>query len=561
MAVLGDVLLTVKDLTKKIGDREILKGLTFTLHRGHRIGIIGANGVGKTTFMRLLAGQDKEFNGKLEHGPNVRVGYVSQEPVLDPKRTARENIEDGTAHIRALIDGYNALTEKMGEETNAAALDKITDKLGRLQDQIDHYDAWQLDYHIDRAMEALRTPPGDKLVDTMSGGERRRVALCRELMGAPDLLILDEPTNHLDAATVEWLELFIEEYPGTVVMVTHDRYFLDNVADFMVEIEDASLRVFEGNYSNYLEQKSILLDRQLKAENKRKKILDRELEWLRSSPKARTTKNKSRITNYHTLLEQGPVERAGEMSLMLPVGERLGDRVVRAVNLSKTLGDKVLYHSLNFELRPGEILGITGPNGTGKTTLLKILLGEMAPDSGSIELGETVKHCYVEQNRLSLNDHKTVFDEINDGVDDIRIGGRLLPIRDYLSRFGFKGTQQQTKVGDLSGGERNRLTLAKAFRQGANLILLDEPTNDLDIATLRLLEEALDQYPGSAIVISHDRYFLDRLVTGILVFEEGAEPRYYDGTFEDYFEARQKEAAAKGEKTGKKRRTSYRRMR
>ncbi len=556
-AVLGDVLLSVKEVSKTFQDREILHSMTFTLHRGHRIGIIGANGAGKSTFMKILAGRDTDHMGEVNHAPNTRVGYIPQEPELDPTKTVLENIEEGVSHIRALVTDYEEVATALGTEEDADTLEKLTDKLGRLQDQIDVTNAWELDYQLERAMEALRTPPGEAAVTNLSGGEKRRTALCRELMGFPDLLILDEPTNHLDAATVEWLELFIDEYPGTVVMVTHDRYFLDNVTDFMVEIDDGRLLIYEGNYSDYLEQKADRLEKTAKSEARRQNVLRRELEWLRATPKARTSKNKARIKNYQELASAGPQDKLGEMNIMLPVGPRLGDRVLSMAGVSKTFDDKLLFENLDLTVKPGEIIGITGPNGTGKTTLLSMISGEQQPDAGTIEMGETVEMIFCEQNRETLNADLTVFEEVSEGGDDVRIGDRSAPVREYLSRFGFRGSLQQTKVGRLSGGERNRLLLAKSFKKGANLLLLDEPTNDLDVSTLRLLEEALDQFAGSAIVVSHDRYFLDRLVTAVLVFEEGRQPRYYDGTFEDYFEARKSE---EGETLGKRRRSSYRRL-
>ncbi len=557
--LLGEVLLSAKDLSKTFGEREILKEMSFTIHRGARIGIVGANGVGKSTFLKILAGVEPEFDGEVIYSPGVRVGYVPQEPAVDGERTARENVEDGVAHVRAILDGYNQIADGLGD-LDPDAMEKALEKMGKLQETIDAIDGWNLDHHIEIAMEALGIRHPDAKCATMSEGERRRVALARELMSYPDLLVLDEPTNHLDAQTVEWLELFIDEYPGTVVMITHDRYFLDNCADYMVEVEDRRLFIYKGNYSSYLEQKAERLEKQAKAEEKRQGILRRELEWLRATPEARRKKNKARMKNYDQLAASGPRERQGELNLMLPCGPRLGSKVLEVKHLSKTIAGRKLIDDLSFELRPGEFIGITGPNGTGKTTLLRILAGELEPDGGTIELGPSAELSYVEQTRITLSDSKTVYEELSENGDSFDVGGKRFKVREYLSRFGFRGQLQETKIPRLSGGERNRLLLAKAFRNAGNLLLLDEPTNDLDVQTLRLLEEALETFPGSGLVVSHDRYFLDRVVTGILVFSLDEPPKYYDGTFEDYFEARERELAEKGQAQGKKHRSSYRKM-
>ncbi|MDP7034661.1 MAG: energy-dependent translational throttle protein EttA [Planctomycetota bacterium] len=551
--VLGEVLLSIKDLEKSFGDRPILESMTFTIHRGARIGILGSNGCGKSTFMRILAGQDDDHGGEVIVSSGVRVGYVPQEPILDLEKTVRENVDEGAAAVYSILDQYNELAADLGDGDP-----KKMEKFDRLQEQIDLVGGWEIDHQIDVAMGALRLAPPESIVGNLSGGERRRVALCRELMSHPDVLILDEPTNHLDASTIEWLELYVDEYEGTVVMVTHDRYFLDNVADFMVELENGHLRIFEGNYSDYLGQKAVLIAREAKAEAKRQNILKRELDWLRSTPKARTTRNQSRVKNYKQLLNDGPIERTGEASLMLPVGPRLGDRVVTCTGLSKRYGERTLFCDLDFQVGPGEIVGVVGPNGSGKTTFLSIVAGHRESDDGTVERGETVEVVYLEQGRESLEDDKTVYQEVAGGNDSIQVGGRTLHVREFLSRFGIRGALQQTRVGDLSGGERNRLLLAKTFRSGANLLLMDEPTNDLDIPTLRVLEEALEGFAGSAIVVTHDRYFLDRIATSILVFEEGKEPRYYGGTYEDYYEARKESGDL--EYAGKRRRSSYRKM-
>jgi ATP-binding cassette ChvD family protein len=558
--LLGETLVTVKDLTKTFGDREILKSMTFTIHRDARIGILGLNGVGKSTFMRILAGEEKEFGGMVRHAPNIRVGYVAQEPALDEAKTVRENIESGLAHIHEIIEEFNRVSEAMGTETDGDKVDKLMEKMGRLQEEIDKVGGWEADRQVEVAMEALRVPPGDTPVRRLSGGERRRTALCRELISHPDLLILDEPTNHLDASTVEWLEMFIDDYQGTVVMVTHDRYFLDNVANYMVELENGRLNIFEGNYSDYLAKKNELVELRAKQEDRRQRFMQRELDWLNSTPAARRTKSRFRIKNYEKLLDEGPEETPGVVNLVIPPGPHLGNKVLHIEGLRKGYGDRVLINDLNLDLVPGEILGMVGPNGAGKTTLLRMILGQEKPDAGKLEVGPSVRLTYVDQTRDDLNPEKTVYEEISEGRDVIQVGKREFHIREYLAGFQFKGGQQQTPVGKLSGGERNRLLLAKTLRRGANFLLLDEPTNDLDLVTLRVLEEALEGFAGSAIIVSHDRFFLDRVVNSILVFEDGGAVRHFDGNFETYFEARKAELDATGAQQGKLRRTSYRKM-
>jgi ATP-binding cassette ChvD family protein len=559
--LLGEVLITVKDLTKSYGDREILSSMSFTVHRDARVGILGMNGVGKSTFMRILAGEETEHGGSVRFAPGTRVGYVRQEPPLDETKTVRENIEDGLEHIHAIVEEFNAVSEALGTEDDPEKLDKLMQKMGRLQDEIERVGGWEIDHQVEVAMEALRVPPGDRAVARLSGGERRRVALCKELISHPDLLILDEPTNHLDASTVEWLELFIEEYQGTVLMVTHDRYFLDNVANYMVEIENGRLCIYEGNYSDYLAKKSEILELRSRQEDRRQKILKRELEWLNTTPAARRSRNKARVANYERLVAAAPAEAQGGVSLVIPPGPRLGNKVLRVEALEKRYGERTLFSQLSFEIAPGEILGVVGPNGVGKTTLLRMILGMEKPDGGTIEIGPTVKFTFIDQTREDLNPEKTVFEEISEGRDVIQVGDREYHIREYLSQFQFKGSQQQTPVGKLSGGERNRLLLAKTLRRGANVLLLDEPTNDLDIPTLRVLEEALESFAGSAVVVSHDRYFLDRVVNSILVFEDDGGVRHFDGNYESYFELRREEIEKSGREQCKRRRTSYRKMR
>jgi ATP-binding cassette ChvD family protein len=558
--LLGETLVTVSDLSKTFGDREILKPMSFTVHRVARIGVIGANGSGKSTFLRLLAGEDKEHGGEVRHAPGIRIGHVSQEPPLDDSKTVRENIEIGLAHVHRLLDDFNKVSEDMGTETDPDKQERLMDKMGRLQEEIEQLGGWELEHQLEVAMEALRVPPPDAPVRTLSGGERRRVALCRELISHPDLLLLDEPTNHLDAATIEWLETFIESYTGTVVVVTHDRYFLDNVTNYMVEIENGGLNIFEGCYSDYLIKKDELLALRAKQDERRQSILQRELEWLNSTPSARLSKSKARMREYRKLLEEGPAAPPSSVNLVIPPGPKLGNKVLYISDLKKGFGDRLLIDGLDLELGAGEILGVTGPNGVGKTTLFRMILGEERPDSGTLELGPSVTVAYVDQSRDELDSTKTVYETISEGRDVIQVGPREYHIREYLAGFQFKGGQQQAPVGTLSGGERNRLLLAKTLRKGANLILLDEPTNDLDLTTLRVLEEALQTFAGSAIVVSHDRFFLDRIVNSLLVFEDDGRIRRFDGNFETYFEIRKREIEESGAAQGKLRRTSYRKM-
>ncbi len=558
--LLGEVLLTASDLSKTFDDRDLLKNLSFTIHKGARIGVLGYNGAGKSTFLRILAGEDRDYTGTVRHSPNVRIGYVAQEPPLDRGMTVRENIQVGSAHIQKLIDDFNRVSDQLATDVSAEETERLMERLDRIQGEIDSVDGWELEHQLELAMEALRVPPGDSPVDRLSGGERRRVALCRELISQPDLLFLDEPTNHLDAATVEWLEVFIDNYRGTVVMVTHDRYFLDNVANYMVEIENGHLRIYQGNYTDYLERKSEIEAMKARQEDRRQKLLKQELDWMNSTPQGRLTKSKARVKNYYQLLEEDPGNGREKVRLELPRGPRLGNKVLEIRGLSKGFGGRRLIDGLDLDLGPGEIMGITGPNGVGKTTLFRMILGVEKPDKGRIELGDSGQVTYVDQTRDELDPNLTVYETISEGRDVIQVGGREYHIREYLSGFQFRGGQQQTPVGSLSGGERNRLLLAKTLRRGANLLLLDEPTNDLDLETLRVLEEALLSFAGSALVVSHDRFFLDRIVNSVLVFEDDGSIRHIDGNFETYFEIRKKEIEKSGGQAGKLRKTSYRKM-
>ena len=558
--LLGETLVTVNELTKTLGQTDLLKDMTFTVHRGARVGIVGRNGTGKSTFLRILAGEDKEHDGEVRFAPNIRVGHVAQEPALDESKTVRENIEMGLVHIQKILDDFNQVSEDLGTETDPDKMEKLMAKMSRLQESIDSFGAWELDHQVEVAMEALRVPDPDGGVATLSGGERRRVALCRELVSQPDLLLLDEPTNHLDASTVEWLEMFLDDYPGTVIMVTHDRYFLDNVTNYIVELENGGITIYEGCYSDYLTRREEISRQRSKQADRREQFMKRELEWLNSTPAGRLAKSKARIKNYEKLAEDGPPAVTVGVNLILPTGPRLGNKVLSISGLDKSFGDKVLFKDFNLKIEPGEILGVTGPNGVGKTTLFRMMLGQEKPDAGVIEMGSTVVPTYVDQSRDELDPNKTAYETISEGRDVIQVGDQEYHIREYLAGFQFKGGAQQTLVGKLSGGERNRLLLAKTLRRGANLLLLDEPTNDLDLTTLRVLEEALETFAGSAVVVSHDRFFLDRIVNSLLVFDETQGPRLVPGNFETYYDLRRQECEDKGVNQGKLRRTSYRRM-
>jgi sulfate-transporting ATPase len=531
----GEYIFTMRDLRKVVPpSREILKGIYLSFYPGAKIGVLGSNGAGKSTLLRIMAGVDKDFLGEAKPLAGTRIGFLPQEPQLDPAKDVRGNVEDGVREVRQLLDDYNAISMKFAEPMDDDAMTKLLDKQGRLQDRIDHLGAWELDHKLDIAMDALRLPPGDADVTKISGGERRRVALCRLLLEQPDMLLLDEPTNHLDAESVAWLEKFLETFPGTVVAVTHDRYFLDNVAKWILELDRGAGIPWEGNYSSWLEQKQKRLATEEKQASARQKTLERELEWVRMSPKARHAKSKARITRYEELRAEAERQGEGSVEILIPVPERLGDEVVIAKNLSKGFGDRLLFDNLNFALPRGGIVGIIGPNGAGKTTLFRMIAGQEKPDGGELIVGKTVKLSYVDQSRDSLDGSKSVYQEISGGEDELLFGTRKVNARAYCAGFNFRGADQQKKVKDLSGGERNRLHMAKLLKTGGNLLLLDEPTNDLDVDVLRALEDALLSFAGCAVVISHDRWFLDRIATHILAFEGDSEVVWYEGNYQEY---------------------------
>ncbi|HYB97213.1 MAG TPA: energy-dependent translational throttle protein EttA [Vicinamibacterales bacterium] len=527
-------------------DSQVLKDIWLSFLPGAKIGVLGLNGAGKSTLLKIMAGVEHNYTGEAFVGQGVSVGYLSQEPQLNPEKDVRGNVEEGVAEIKALLEKYDAINMKLGEEMTPEAMDKLLEEQSRLQDRIDATNAWDLDSRLDLAMDALRLPPPDADVTKLSGGERRRVALCRLLLLSPDLLLLDEPTNHLDAESVAWLERFLKDYPGTVVAVTHDRYFLDNVAGWILELDRGHGIPYEGNYTGWLEQKQHRLAQEEKAESKRQRTLQRELDWIRMSPRARQAKGKARLNAYEQLLNEDTQQKLDTVEIYIPPGPRLGDIVVEARGLKKAYGDTVLFEDLTFTLPRGGIVGVIGPNGAGKTTTFRLITGEEKPDAGTLRLGETVQIGYVDQSR-ELDPNKSVFDEITGGVDELEMGKRKIASRAYVSWFNFKGAQQQRKVGTLSGGERNRVHLAKLLRQGSNLLLLDEPTNDLDVDTLRALEEALLNYAGCAVVISHDRWFLDRVATHILAFEGDSEVVWFEGNYQDYEADRKRRLGAQAD--------------
>ena len=528
------VIYSMIGVSKYYDKKAVLKDIYLSYFYGAKIGVIGLNGSGKSTLLKILARVDQEFQGKTAVSPGFTIGFLEQEPRLDSDKTVRAIVEQGVQPIVDLLREFDEINAKFAEPMSDEAMADLLEKQGKVQEKLDATQAWDLDSRLELAMDALRCPPPDTKVSMLSGGEKRRVALCRLLLQKPDILLLDEPTNHLDAESVAWLEQHIQKYEGTVIAVTHDRYFLDNVAGWILELDRGHGIPWEGNYSSWLEQKRLRLEQEEKTETHRQKTLERELEWIRMSPKGRHAKGKARINSYEALLNQETEKEAQELEIYVPPGPRLGQVVIEASGLKKGYGDRLLFEDLDFRLPPGGIVGIIGPNGAGKTTLFRLITNQERPDAGSIRLGETVKLAYVDQSRDTLSAEKTVWQEISDGLETVTLGSRQVNSRAYVARFNFSGSDQQKKVGNLSGGERNRVHLAKMLKQGANVLLLDEPTNDLDVNTLRALEEALENFAGCAVIISHDRWFLDRIATHILAFEGDSRVTWFEGNYSDY---------------------------
>ncbi len=549
----------IKGMTKTFpgAPKPILNNIHLQFYPDAKIAIIGPNGSGKSTLMKIMAGRDKEFQGEAWPGENIRVGYLEQEPQLDPTKTVKENVMDGVRPVADMMDRFNAISALMADPPEDADFDALMTEMGELQEKIDAVDGWTLDNQLEIAMDALRCPPGDSPVDNLSGGEKRRVALTRLLLEKPDILLLDEPTNHLDAESVQWLEKHLVDYAGNVILVTHDRYFLDNVVNWVLELDRGRYYIYESNYSGYLEKKAKRLAQEEREDEGRQKAITEELDWIRRSPKARQTKSKARIKAFDELVEAQENRTPGKAQILIQVPERLGGTVIEAKNLTKAYGDKLLFEDLSFSLPPGGIVGVIGPNGAGKTTLFKLIKGDEQPDDGSIRIGETVRMGFVDQSRDALDPKKNVWEEVSGGSDVFRFGKHEVATRAYVGAFNFKGPDQQKKVGQLSGGERNRVHMAKMLKEGGNVLLLDEPTNDLDVETLRALEDALENFAGCAVVISHDRFFLDRLATHILAFEGDSHVEWFEGNFEAYEEDKRRRM---GPEADRPHRMSYKKL-
>jgi len=528
------IIFSMVKVSKLYDKKAVLKDIYLSFFYGAKIGVLGLNGAGKSSLLRIIAGTDKDFNGEIVFSKGYSVGYLQQEPNLDESKTVQQIVEEAVQSTVDLLKEFEEINGKFAEPMDDDAMNALIERQGEVQEALDHADAWDLDSRLEMAMEALRCPPADTIVKNLSGGEKRRVALCRLLLQKPDILLLDEPTNHVDAESVGWLEMHLQKYEGTIIAVTHDRYFLDNIAGWILELDRGQGIPYEGNYSSWLEQKSTRLAQEERKEDKLQKTLERELEWIRMSPKGRHAKSKARINDYEAMVASESEKHADDLEIYIPPGPRLGDVVIEAHKVSKAYGDTVLFENLEFTLPKGGIVGVIGPNGAGKTTLFRLITGQETPDSGTFKVGETVKLGYVDQSRDSLNAEKNVFDEISDGLDNVTLGTRVMNARTYVSKFNFSGADQQKFVGQLSGGERNRVHLAKMLKTGANVLLLDEPTNDIDVNTMRALEEALENFAGCAVVISHDRWFLDRIATHILAFEGDSHVEYFDGNYSEY---------------------------
>ena len=552
----GEYIFTMQGLIKRYGRNEVLNGINLSFYHGAKIGIVGENGSGKSTLLKIMAGEDREFEGQAAPLKGSTIGFLPQEPVLDGDKTVRENVEQAFSDIKKLIEEFNEVSAKMAEPMSDDEMEKAMEKMGRLQDQIDAVDGWELDRQVEVAMDALVLPEDDQKADTLSGGEARRVALCKLLLQKPDMLLLDEPTNHLDAETVQWLEDTLANFSGNVIVSTHDRYFLDNITKWILELESGKGKPFEGNYSSWLEQKTEILRRREKTASTLQKRLDKELQWLRETPGARRKHNKSRVNEYEKLSARKTDLEDNTLEIQIAPGPQLGEQVIEVESLAKGYGGDPIFSDLTFTVPRGAVVGLIGPNGAGKTTLFKMIAGEEQPDSGTLKLGSTVKLSYVDQHRHDLGAENTVFEEVTGGTEHIEVAGKTINSRAYVGRFNFKGPDQQKKVGELSGGERNRVHLAKLLRRGGNVLLLDEPTNDLDVTTLRNLENAILDFNGCALVISHDRFFLDRICTHLLVFEGDSKVRWFEGNFEEYQEKRKKELGGREEN----RRSKYKKL-